>query len=146
MRFFFIPYAYGKGDKTMKAAWFKQKLMAGMITSALFALWWMGERTTLTDFVIGYTFTSMIVLTYGLFASFASDWLSGLLTKNRIAQHLISGLFHCIAGILLWWLGMIAAATFFIIDRMMMCFPLKWVYVIVLLIPSIGIWIYSFFV
>lgn len=129
----------------MKATWFRQKILAGMISSTLVVLWFMGEHPTWDDFCVGYTVTSAIVLTYGLFASFASDWLSGLLTKNRLGKHIISGFLHCAAGMLLWFLGAIAAVTFFIIDRILMFIPLKWLYLIILGVPSVAIWIYTIF-
>lgn len=129
----------------MKAAWFRQKAMVAMISSILFVLLLMGESDGRDDFFVGYTVTLTIMMTYGLFASFVSDWLSDLLVKNRFGKHIISGFFHCAAGMILWFFGAVAATIFFFVDRVLMWIPMKWTYVMILGIPSIVVWTYTIF-
>lgn len=123
----------------------KRKLFAGMIASLIFTFWFIQVQFNIEGFVLVYSLTSAIVLTYGLAISLLSDWLSRQITSNHWGQFVISALLHCAGGLILWYFGAIAAVVFFCIDRLAMRINIRWIHVYVLLGLSAVVWIYDLF-
>ena len=78
-----------------------------------------------------YYLNFMIVVTYGVIASFLSDWLSKNLFKRAYSREIASFLFHCCCGSVLLVLGLGSAIVFFIIDRLLEKVEIGWLSVII---------------
>lgn len=78
-----------------------------------------------------YYLNFMIVVTYGVIASFLSDWLSRKFFKRAYTREIASFLLHCCCGSVLLVLGLSSAILFFIIDRLLEKVKIGWLSVII---------------
>ena len=72
----------------------------------------------------------MFVITYGVIASFMSDWLSRKISKGVYTREIISFLIHCCFGVVLQVFGLGSALLFFITDRLLARVKVDWLSVI----------------
>ncbi|MCH1627456.1 hypothetical protein MJG50_19140 [Fredinandcohnia sp. SECRCQ15] len=75
----------------------------------------------------------IIVITYGVLASFFSDWLSRKLAKRAYTSEVTSFILHCGCGAILQVFGLGSAILFFIIDRFLGRVKIGWLTVIIAL-------------
>ena len=96
----------------------KRKILTAMVASLIFALIFMMDSFSMNGFLNLFYLNLMIVITYGVSTSVFSDWLSNKITDRTYAREIISFLFHCFFGLILFVLGFISAIIFFIVDRL----------------------------
>ena len=96
----------------------KRKILTAMVASLIFALIFMMDSFSMNGFLNLFYLNLMIVITYGVSTSVFSDWLSNKITDRTYAREIISFLFHCFFGLILFVLGFISAILFFIVDRL----------------------------
>ncbi|MCC3359610.1 hypothetical protein [Bacillus sp. REN16] len=80
-----------------------------------------------------YYLNFIIVITYGVLASFFSDWISRKMTKGTYTYEIISFILHCGCGAVLQLFGLSSAILFFIIDRLLSRVKIGWRSVIIAL-------------
>ena len=96
----------------------KRKILTAMVASLIFALIFMMDDFSVNGFLNLFYLNLMIAITYGVSTSVFSDWLSKKMTERTYAREIISFLFHCFFGLILFVLGFISAIIFFIVDRL----------------------------
>lgn len=110
----------------------KRKILAAIISSLLFALILSGfSGFEGHGFYIAYYLNFMFVITYGVIASFFSDWFSKKVANKAIHREIISLLLHCACGAVLQVLGFISAILFFIVDRLLEKIKIGWLSVVI---------------
>ncbi|MCC3359289.1 hypothetical protein [Bacillus sp. REN16] len=113
-----------------------RKLLTASISGALFAVllgifpssFW-GEVNSIKEYLLGFTasvplyliYSFPVIFVYGTATSIISDFLSGIITKNRLKQlePYLSLVFHLLFGSILQWVSLGAAILYFIIDRIL---------------------------
>jgi hypothetical protein len=102
----------------------KRKILTAILSSMLFALIF----SVIGGFEVNrffnlyfnlYYLNFIIVITYGVLASFFSDWLSRKIAKGAYTCEIISFLLHCGCGAVLQVFGLGSAILFFIFDRLL---------------------------
>jgi hypothetical protein len=88
-----------------------------------------------------YFLNFIIVITYGVLASFISDWLSRKIAKGAYTCEIISFLLHCGFGAVLQVFGLGSAILFFTIDRLLGRVKIGWPSVIIALSTVILVYI-----
>lgn len=112
----------------------KRKILTAILSSLLFALIF----STFGGFEVNgffnlYYLNFIIVITYGVSASFFSDWLSRKIANGDYTREITSFLLHCGCGAILQVLGLSSAILFFIIDRLLEKVKIGWLSVIIAL-------------
>lgn len=117
----------------------KRKILTAILSSLLFALIF----SVLGGFEVNrffnlylnlYYLNFMFVITYGVIASFFSDWLSRKISKRTCTREITSFLIHCCCGGVLLVYGLGSAILFFIIDRLLGRMKIGWLSVIIALL------------
>jgi hypothetical protein len=75
------------------------------------------SSTTIPMYLV-YSFPA--ILLYGVFTSIISDTVGDLISikfRGKQVETIVSGVLHIIFGLILFWISLIAALIFFIIDR-----------------------------
>ena len=80
-----------------------------------------------------YYLNFIIVITYGVIASFFSDRLSRKIVKGTHTREIISFSLHCGCGAILKVFGLSSAILFFIIDHLLEKVKIGWLSVIIAL-------------
>ena len=112
----------------------KRKILTAILSSLLFALIFsVFGGFEVNGFFNLYYLNFMIVITYGVIASFFSDWLSRKIVKGTYTREIISFLLHCGCGAILQVFGLSSAILFFIIDRLLEKVKIGWLSVIIAL-------------
>ncbi|MEK5440961.1 hypothetical protein [Fredinandcohnia sp. FSL W7-1320] len=80
---------------------------------------YMWSFSATVPFYLMYSFP--VILVYGTVTSVISDFLSGLITKNRLKrmEPYLSAVFHFLFGFVLQWISLVAAILFFVTDRIL---------------------------
>ncbi|WP_226793206.1 hypothetical protein [Bacillus sp. B1-b2] len=116
----------------------KRKILTAILSSLLFALIF----SVLGGFEVNryfnlyfnlYYLNFIIVITYGILASFFSDWLSKKMVKGVYPRESVSFLLHCGCGAVLQFFGLGSAIFFFIIDRLLGRVKIGWLSIIIAL-------------
>ncbi|THE13064.1 hypothetical protein E1I69_09345 [Bacillus timonensis] len=115
----------------------QRKLLTASLTGALFAILlglfvpspfgseinsikeYLWSFTTTVPLYLMYSFP--VIFVYGTVTSIISDFLSGLIAKNRMkrSEPYLSFVLHLLFGSILQWVSLGAAILYFIIDRML---------------------------
>jgi len=88
-----------------------------------------------------YYLNLMVVITYGVIASFFSDWLSRKISQRTYTREITSFLIHCCCGAVLLVSGLGSAILFFIIDRLLGKVKIGWLAVIIALLIVVLVFI-----
>ena len=124
----------------------KRKILTAILSSLLFALIF----SVLGGFEVNrffnlylnlYYLNFMFVITYGVIASFFSDWLSRKISKRAYTREITSFLIHCCCGAVLQVSGLGSAILFFIIDRLLGRVRIGWLSVIIALLIVVLVFI-----
>lgn len=116
----------------------KRKILTAILSSLLFAFIF----SVLGGFEVNrfynlyfnlYYINFIIVASYGVLASFFSDWISRKVAKKAYTYEIISLLLHCACGAVLQIFGLGSAILFFIIDRLLNRVKIGWLSVIIAL-------------
>ncbi|GEN53545.1 hypothetical protein [Halobacillus faecis] len=111
----------------------KRKIVAGSITSSIYAVvlgFIMAFDSGLSSLVVylhtvtllipvGLLYSLPLILSYGVAASFVSEWAGGYIAKvtgQPKAELLVSGLLHMFFGVIFMWVSLGAACIFFAVD------------------------------
>lgn len=126
----------------------KRKILTAILSSLLFALMFSlfdgFEMDGFFNLYFNlYYLNLMIVITYGVVASFFSDWISGKMAKRTYAREMISFLFHCGCGAALQVFGLSSAVLFFMIDRLLKKVKIGWLSVIIALSIVVLVFVFS---
>ena len=112
----------------------KRKILTAILSSLLFALIFSAfGGFEVNGFFNLYYLNFIIVITYGVIASFFSDRLSRKIVKRTYTREIISFLLHCGCGAILQVFGLSSAILFFIIDRLLEKVKIGWLSVIIAL-------------
>ena len=124
----------------------KRKILSAILSSLFFALFFSvlggfdGNRF-FNLYLNLYYLNFMFVITYGVIASFFSDWLSRKISNGAYTSEIISFLLHCACGAVLQVFGLGSAILFFIIDRLLARVKIGWLSVIIALFIVILVFI-----
>lgn len=114
---------------------FKRKIMAAILSCLLFSLIsFIPDGFNLNGFLVLYFLGFMFVGTYGIIASFISDWVSQKLFKSPNGQEICSFMLHLLFGSVFLTLSLVAASLFFLTDRLLKRINLNWWTVIIALV------------
>ncbi len=120
----------------------RRKIVAAVLSSLLFALIFSLPGGFEEDRYLNlYYLNLMIVITYGVIASFFSDWLSRKISKRTYTREITSFLIHCCCGAVLLVSGLGSAILFFIIDRLLGKVKIGWLSVIIALLIVVLVFI-----
>ena len=120
----------------------KRKILTAILSSLLFALIFsVLGGLEMNRFFNLYYLNFMIVITYGVIASFFSDWLSRAISKRAYTREITSFLIHCCCGAVLQVSGLGSAILFFIIDRLLGRVKIGWLSVIIALLIVVLVFI-----
>ena len=112
----------------------KRKILTAILSSLLFALIFSAfGGFEVNGFFNLYYVNFMIVITYGVIASFFSDWISRKIVNGTYTREITSFLIHCGCGAILQVFGLSSAILFFIIDRLLEKVKIGWLSVIIAL-------------
>lgn len=89
-----------------------------------------------------YYLNFIIVITYGVLASFFSDWLSRKIAKGVYTSEIISFLLHCGCGAVLLVFGLGSAILFFIVDRLLGRVKIGWLSVFIALLIVVLVFVF----
>lgn len=110
----------------------RRKILAAIISSLLFAtIFSFIGRFDSNGFYNLLYFNMTISLTYGIIASFLSDWLCKKFSEKESIQNITTFLLHCGFGVLFQFLGLCSAILFYLIDRSLKNYNIGWLPVIV---------------
>lgn len=120
----------------------KRKILTAILSSLLFAIIFSAfGGFEVNGFFNLYYLNFMFVITYGIIASFFSDWLSREIFKRASTREITSFIFHCCSGAILQVLGLGSAILFFIIDRLLEKVKIGWLSVIIALLIVVLVFI-----
>lgn len=105
----------------------KRKILTPILSSLLFSILFslpdgFGKNGFLNLFFLCYIFSA----TYGVVASFISDWVSNKLFSSTIGKEISSLVLHLIFGSVFFLLSLTAAALFFLTDRVLRKVEVTW--------------------
>lgn len=121
----------------------KRKIITAILSSLLFALIFSSfGGFEVNGFFNLYYSNFMIVITYGVIASFFSDWLSKKIVNGTYTREITSFLLHCGCGAILQVLGLSSAIIFFTIDRLLENVKIGWLSVIIALLIVVLVFVF----
>ncbi|MBB3073355.1 hypothetical protein FHS14_006394 [Paenibacillus baekrokdamisoli] len=150
--------------KPLFLPWLRRKFITAGITSCLFAALysWLapdpfhvytyltfGEHLhrTISMITIYLMYAAPAIYIYGLLTSFLTEILSHALTTNKWIRLAVSALFHSLFGLILWYISLLAAILFFLVDVCLSKFQKDYSITLVLcslLLPS-ALWLTCLF-
>lgn len=110
----------------------KRKLLTSILSSLLFAfIFSMIGEFNANAFLNLFYVNIIFVTTYGVMTSIFSDWVSTKVAKGTYTREIISFLFHCLFGMILFLLSLGSAISFFMVDRLLKKVKIGWLSIII---------------
>ena len=121
----------------------KRKILAAIFSSLLLALIFsvLGGFEGDGFYTIFYL-NLMFAITYGVIASFFSDWLSKKIATGAYTREITSFFLHCGCGALIPFFGLYSAILYFILDRLFVRMNIGWVTVIIPLLIVVILFVF----
>lgn len=133
---------HNTGEKMVTAL--KRKIVTAVVSSLLFAFIFSvygGFEFSVNGFGNMYYLNFMFAISYGLIASFFSDWISRKLSKKTMTREIISLVFHCLFGSILLVMSLVSAISFFTVDRLLKRVNIGWTAVIISLAAAVLVFV-----
>lgn len=120
----------------------KRKLLTAMVSSLIFTLIFsMFGGFNINGFFSLFYLNMMFALTYGVLASFFSDWLSKDIFKKPRSREIASFILHFCCGAVFQVFGIVSATVFYIVDRLLKKVKISWLTVIIAFLIVVAVFV-----